>query len=107
MNKLIIDTLKPLNIPVSFQTYSGTAPIYITFFEYLAQGESYCDDEEKVEGHYLQIDVWSKGNYNSIVKQTKELLRNAGFRRTFETELFEEDTKIYHKVIRVFKEVSL
>lgn len=102
INKLIIDTLQPLGAPVEFETYEGEADPYITFFEYLQQGESFCDDEESATGHYIQIDVWSKGNYINIVEQIKKLLKQVGFKRKYETELYESDTKIYHKVIRFF-----
>jgi hypothetical protein len=30
----------------------------------------------------------------------KQLMKEAGFRRTTETDLYEPDTKIYHKVLR-------
>lgn len=102
MNKLIIDTLKPLNIPVGFQTYTGTATTYITFFEYLEKGEQFADDEEAETGHYIQVDVWSKGNYKAVVKQAKELLKQVGFMRKTENGFYESDTKIYHKAIRFF-----
>lgn len=102
INKLIIDTLKTLNIPVSFQTYTGVAPVYITFFEYLGQGESFSEDEEESTGHYIQVDIWSKGDYSSVVPLVKSLLKSAGFKRTNETELYEIDTKINHKGVRFF-----
>ena len=41
INKLIINALKPLKIPVSFQKYSGKAKDYITFHEYSANGQEY------------------------------------------------------------------
>jgi hypothetical protein len=44
--------------------------------------------------------VWSKGDYTSIVQQVKDRLKEAGFRRTTETDLYEPETKIYHKVLR-------
>jgi hypothetical protein len=100
LNKLVIDTLKPIGVPVAFQTYSGTAQTYITFFCYNSKGELFADDEEIETGFYIQVDVWSKGDYTSIVPQVKELMTAAGFRRTTETELYEPDTKIYHKVLR-------
>jgi hypothetical protein len=100
LNNLIIDTLKPLGVPVAFQTYSGTATTYITFFFYNSKGELFADDEEIETGFYIQVDVWSKGDYTSIVQQVKDLLKEAGFRRTTETDLYEPDTKIYHKVLR-------
>ena len=102
INKLIMDTLKPLKIPVAFQKYSGKAETYITFHEYLAAGEEYEDDEEALTAHYIQVDVWSKGDYTDIVKTIKELLLKAGFKRLNEIDLYEEDTKIYHKGLKFY-----
>ena len=103
MNNLIIDTLKNIGVPVTFQTYSGTATTYITFFNYLENIESYADDEETSTGNYIQIDIWSKGDYTTLVNSVLEALRQAEFQRTYVTEFYENDTKLYHKVIRVFK----
>lgn len=102
INKLIIDTLKPLNIPVSFQRYTGKADTYITFHEYFVSGEEYEDDEEALTAHYIQLDVWSKADYTDIVKVIKGLMLKAGFKRLNEVDLYEEDTKIYHKGLKFY-----
>jgi hypothetical protein len=102
INKIIIDSLKPLNIPVCFQRYSGKAEAYITFHEYFSCGEEYEDDEESLTAHYMQIDVWSKSDYMNIVSQVEEHLINAGFKRLNEIDLYEEDTKIYHKGLKFY-----
>lgn len=102
MNKLIIDLLKPLNVPVSLQRYTGKADTYITFHEYFTSGEEYEDDEEVLTAHYIQVDVWSKVDYSEIVKKTKELLLKAGLKRLNEIDLYEEDTKIYHKGLKFY-----
>lgn len=102
INKIIIDTLNSLNVPVSFQKYSGKAETYITFYEYLATGEEYEDDEESLTAHYIQVDVWSKIDYTNLVKEAKKLLINAGFKRLNEIDLYEEDTKIYHKGLKFY-----
>ncbi|WP_297988286.1 hypothetical protein [uncultured Anoxybacillus sp.] len=100
LNKMIIDTLKPLGVPVAFQTYEGKEKTYITFFEYNQFSALNADDEEQQTAHFIQVDVWSKGDYTSIVDEVKQRMKEAGFRRTTETELYEPDTKIYHKVLR-------
>lgn len=102
INKLIIDTLKPLKIPVASQKYSGKEETYITFHEYLTAGEEYEDDEEALTAHYIQVDVWSKSDYTDVVKNVKELLLKAGFKRLNEIDLYEEDTKIYHKGLKFY-----
>jgi len=102
INKLVSDSLKPLNIPVTFQKYSGKSEIYVTFHEYLATGEEFEDDEEASTGHYIQIDVWSKSDYTTIVNSIKERMASAGFKRLNEADFYEEDTGIYHKGIKFF-----
>lgn len=102
INKLIIETLRPLKVPVAFQRYSGKAETYITFHEYLALGEEYEDDEESLTAYYVQVDVWSKVDYTDIVKNIKELLLKAGFKRLSEVDLYEEDVKIYHKGLKLY-----
>lgn len=103
MNKLIIDTLKSLGVPVSFQVYSGAETTYITFFNYLENVESYADNKETSISNYIQVNVFSKGDYTALVNSVLDALKQAGFRRTYVTELYENDTKLYHKIIRITK----
>ncbi|RXI64464.1 hypothetical protein [Clostridium tetani] len=102
MNKLIMDTLKPLKIPVSFQRYTGRKDTYITFHEYFTGGEEYEDDNEVLTAHYVQVDIWSKTDYTNIVKEVKEKLVSVGFKRLNEADLYEKDTRIYHKGMRFY-----
>jgi hypothetical protein len=100
LNKLIIDTLSPLGVPVSFQRYTGTATTYITFFEFNQRPALNADDTEQNTQHSIQVDIWSKGDYTTLVQQVKDALNGVGFFRTSEAEFYEDDTKIFHKVIR-------
>lgn len=102
ISKILLDALKPLKIPVSFQKYSSKAKTYITFHEYLVSGEEYEDDVESLTAHYIQVDIWSKDDYTAIVKNVKELLFNVGFKRLNEIDLYEEETKIYHKGLKFY-----
>ncbi|EPY2286640.1 hypothetical protein ACXAT6_003919 [Clostridium sporogenes] len=103
VNKLIIGTLKPLNVPAKFQTYEGKEETYITFFCYNEQGECFADDIEIATGFYMQVDIWGKGNIEQLKIDTVKLLKKAGFiKRPGAQDLYESDTKIYHKCIRFF-----
>lgn len=102
LNDLITTTLAPTKVPVHFQKYTGKATTYITFFEYNQQGILFADDSEQRTRHSMQVDVWSTGDYDSLVEQVKELLRNEGFTRNSETEFYENDTQTYHKVLRFY-----
>ncbi|MGM7635635.1 tail completion protein gp17 [Bacillus sp. Hm123] len=101
MNKLVLDALKDIGAPVAFQEYTGPAvPVYVTFFFYNEMGTEFVEDEEAATSYSLQVDVWSNGNYKSVVKSVKDSLKSVGFMRVFATDLYEKDTKIYHKVLR-------
>lgn len=103
MNKLIIDTLETLRVPVSFQKYNGSESTYITFFCYNDRGELYADDEELSTGYYIQLDIFSRGSYTELKKQVEKLMKEAGFiRKAAGPELYENDTKLYHRPLRFF-----
>lgn len=62
--------------------------------------EQYADNEEKETGYYIQLGVWSKNDYTELVENVTNAMKVAEFRRTSAADLFENDTKIYHKAIR-------
>ncbi len=105
INGDIIAVLDGIGVPVQFQHYSGDANPYITFFTYLDKPEQHADDKELVTRHYVQIDIWSKGDYTELVKTVNQRMTAAGFRKQNFYDLYEEDLKIYHKVMRFIKEV--
>jgi hypothetical protein len=105
INQDVIIALKDIGVPVSFQSYTGAADTYITFFTYLDKPEQHADDEELVTGHYVQVDVWSKGDYTKLVKTVHQKMLDAGFIKQSFYDLYEDDVKIYHKAMRFFKEV--
>lgn len=100
LNRLIIDTLKPLGVPVSAATYNNTANTYIVFVEYNQASRMNVNDEEYITKHFFQVDVFSKGNYLDLVNQTRKKMKAAGFRRMFESETFDDDMKMFRKIMR-------
>ena len=105
INKIVMDALKNIGVPVSFQTYGGKKDPYITFFTYLDKGEQFADDGEVITGYYVQIDIWSKKDYTQVSKEEHERMIERGFIKKGFYDLYEDDLKIYHKVMRFFKEV--
>lgn len=100
IKELIENTLKPLKIPVCFQVYNGTATTYITYFRYNEQGEAWAENKEKATGFYIQVDRWSKKDCSEIDEQIVSLMELAGFTRTTAQDLYEQDTKTFHKAMR-------
>jgi hypothetical protein len=102
LNKLIIQTLAPTNVPVDFHKYSGSESTYITFYEINDQGLLYADDVEKRANHSIQVKVSSKGNIVGLVKQVHNLMIAAGFTKRNYFDQYENDTETYHKVMRFY-----
>lgn len=102
ISKKVREVLKPTGVPVVKLKYSGEESTYITFFQYNEMGSLYADDEELESRLSIQVDVWSIGDYTELVKEVKRLMYNAGFRRNSLRETYEDDTKIFHTVIRYY-----
>lgn len=102
LNPLIKSTLGPIGVPLSFMVYEGTASTYIVYMQYNENGVLFADDEELKARHSVQISIYSKANADSVIDQVETRMKAAGFRRNNKYDLYEEDTKTFHKVIRYF-----
>lgn len=100
LNKLIMDTLKPLGVPVAFLNYNQTASTYIVFSEYNQTSALNADNEEKNTKHFIQMDVFSSGDYLDLVKEVKTRMKQVGFGRMFESETYDVDMKKFRKILR-------
>lgn len=105
MNSEILKALKDIGVPVRFQSYTGKEESYITFFTYLDKPELHSDDKEVITGNYIQIDVWSKKDYTDLVDRVHQNMIDAGFIKLNFYDLYEDELKVYHKVMRFLKEV--
>lgn len=72
----------------------------ITFFELNNRGERYADDVELSSDVRIQMDVWSKGNTSRLSEEVDKTMKALGFQRYFATDLYEDDTKVFHKAMR-------
>ncbi|MED1603053.1 hypothetical protein [Alkalihalophilus marmarensis] len=102
LNSLILSTLSGLNVPISPLNYSGSEQTYIIFREYDQRALLEADDVEVTTVYYIQVDIYSPGNYLPLVKQVKKKMKQAKFKKNFETEIYEQDTKLFHKVLRFY-----
>lgn len=100
VDRLLMDALKPLGYPVAKAKYNQVADTYIVFVEYNQASRLNADDEELITKHFYQVDVFSNGNYNKLVNDVKNSLKDAGFARMFESETYDEDMKMYRKILR-------
>ncbi|URN96914.1 MAG: DUF3168 domain-containing protein [Candidatus Pristimantibacillus lignocellulolyticus] len=87
------------------KVYQLTAPYAdafprITFFEVINEDSEFADDEAYASDISIQIDVWSKASTSAISKEVDRVMKAQGWSRTTGADLYEEDTKIFHKALR-------
>lgn len=100
---IIEDILKPIKdskIPVKHMFYTGSSDPYVTYQFYNEYGEAFAEDKEIATTYSVQINIFTKGNFENLYKQILELMTAAGWYRIYATDLYESDTKLFHKVIR-------
>jgi len=97
--KTALATIESAGTPVSFMRYTGTKRTYITFFCYNEMCEDYAENEEISNTYNVQVDVWSNGDADTLVTQTKAALQAAGFTGFSMQDLYEKETETYHKAI--------
>lgn len=72
----------------------------LTYYEYSNRADNYADNEETASEIRIVIDVWSKISTTDIAIKIVDIMKNIGFRREDAQDLFEDDTKVYHKYLR-------
>jgi len=89
-------------IPVAFIQYVGSKESYVTFTETHKEAVLIGDDDLQEYIAYYDFDIFSKGNFQPIVERVIEELENHAFKRLISNDspdLFETDTKFYHKTL--------
>lgn len=100
VNELIMNALKPLDIPVVRLKYSGHKETYIEYQEYLEMGDVFDDDQESITAHYISLNLFSKDDYTELIKKIKNNLIEAGFIRENEFETFDSNTLSFCRTMR-------
>lgn len=98
-NNFVKSVLDPIGVPVFYITYTGTASQYIVFNEWNIPA-LHADDQEKQTDYTVQVDVFSTGNFISLVDQVKDRMTAAGFIRILEESEYIEEKKIFRKILR-------
>lgn len=72
----------------------------VTFFEMINFDSEFADDKPIASEIHIQIDVWSNGNTSAIAEEVDNSLKSIGMTRYYAIDLYEYDTRIYHKSMR-------
>jgi len=73
---------------------------YVEYEIYDENGEAWAENREIAATYYIQVDIFSMGDYTDIENMIKDKMIRAGFRRAMAADLYEKDTKLYHKAMR-------
>ena len=104
--EFVSSTLSVVGVLSAFQSYPPDSkgklpPEYVTFLEYHDEAELEAGDVEISTKRLIQVNVWSKDNYHSLVQNVRKALEQAGFERTpgFDVPYTDGDSH-YNKVLR-------
>lgn len=73
---------------------------YLTYTIIDEWGSEFAENEEIATEYNIQIDIFSKGDYTILEEKVKEVMATSEFYRTSAFDFYEDDTGLYHKVIR-------
>ena len=92
-------------IPIKFIRYRGNSKTYITYQEINNEPELKADDVVLYSGSVYDFDVYSDGNYLNIINEIKKKMSANDWHWLEDSQdMYEEDTKLYHKTITFAKE---
>ena len=102
MNELIEQLFANFIVPVSFLHYDGNATAYVTYQQ--IDSDSVLSADNRIINYvdYYDFDIFTKGNFFPIVSALIEALESAGFMwqpSRSSADLYEKDTKYYHKTL--------
>ncbi|QOY37044.1 hypothetical protein AWH56_005210 [Anaerobacillus isosaccharinicus] len=104
MVEFVTSSLSNTGVIVSFQSLpTGMIPPnqYITFLEYFSDADLEAADEEITTERLIQANVWSKGNYSTLVNAVRKTLEQAGFERISEYDApYTDGDSHFNKVLR-------
>lgn len=107
LNSEIETILTELEIEHAYLHYEGHQNTYVVYLQTDKDSALFADGELEGLVMYYDFDVYSKGNYNSIIENLINAMTENGW--TYQpsrdsADLYETDTKFYHKTICFAKE---
>ncbi|MBX9184478.1 prohead protease [Clostridium sp. K04] len=94
ISSLVNDKIYLLKAP------NNTIAPYIEYEILNEEGSLFAENEEIETNYRIQIDVFTKGSYASIVKVIKNVMKENDFIKEFRGSLYEENPKLFHYILR-------
>ena len=99
INSIVVNALSPLEMPVAFNVYSGSADEYVTVNYADERPEVNADDEDILDVTTIQVHYFTKTNPQANKKAIRKALRAVDFSIQSTQELYESDTGFTHVVV--------
>jgi len=95
--------LKATPYPVTQPPVKGDKPVYLAFFEVLAQPTSYASNRPQHIRHTMQVDIYARQQVGPELDVVVKALRAAGIHvDSWGPEDYETDTRWHHLPITCF-----
>lgn len=94
-----------LDVPVSHLKYKGKEKTYVVWTLLDETPLSASDDEIDYSEVSVDIDIYSESNYLKLMSSIKSIMKNNDWMwQDDSSEMYEEDTKLYHRTCTFSKE---
>ena len=83
-----------------------SSDLYVEYMFYNKKKSDFCSNKNMSFTHYIQVDIFSKGDFTALENAIEEVMEEKGYSFITSADLYEDDTKLYHKALRyTFKEI--
>lgn len=79
---------------------SSLKQLHVTLWKLRDYEAGHSDDDCDVEAASLQVNIWSKGDQQDLVKRIKKLMKSYGFAYTEGNDTAEPDTGVFMNAMR-------
>ncbi|GAA0093057.1 hypothetical protein UT300009_30870 [Paraclostridium bifermentans] len=98
MQKYVFDTLKEMDITISYVARGESRLPLIVFNVTSERGKQFWDDEERVVKYSVMINIFSRDNFVTIKQEVLNRMLKAGFiRKEIPACIYIEDIEVYNQ----------
>lgn len=91
---------------IHFLHASSPTDLYIEYEIYDKRYGDFSANKNTSITNFIQVDIFSKGDYTNVENMVEKVLTEKGYNFVNSADLYEENTKLFHKAMRfTFKEV--
>lgn len=97
--------LSKLEVPVAHLKYKGKEKTYVVWTLLPEEPSFSADDEIQYSEVTVDIDIYSESNYLNIMSSIKKIMKENEWTWDGDSiEMFEDETKLYHRTCTFIKE---